>query len=203
MIFAAKSSFVSHLWLWWIALLGAIILMPWLMSPQSLQVSPVEISTAQGLGDNTSDITQSANAVFESWCIRTGMVGVTRKIAERSMSVVIVNPQRYWVGLWSLVYRAIWRVKAFAWAYIAGFFALVVPSMFDGVMTRMRKKYTFGYQNPAYFHGATHISIFFIGLTFFIPFAPFALTESTLIASIICIAVALWVASSNTQTGGL
>jgi hypothetical protein len=203
MIFAAKSSFMSHLWLWWLAMLGAIILMPWLMSPQQLQIAPKEVSTAQSLGDNLPTVKNRADATFETWCVRTGIVGATRAIAEKSMNVVIVNPQRYWVGFWSLVYRAIWRFKAFAWDYLAALIAIVAPTTFDGVMTRMRKRYMFGYQNPAYFHGATHLAIFFIGLSVFIPFAPFALTEFTLVVSVLSVALALWVASANIQTGGM
>lgn len=203
MIFAAKSSFASHLWIWWLVLLGAIILMPWLMSPQSLEVSRMETTTAQRLGDDPASITRRADATFKAWFVNSGLVGATREIAARSMNVVIVNPQRYYVGFWSLVYRAIWRIEAFAWAYVAALIAIVAPTTFDGVMARMRKRYTFGYQNPAYFHGATHLAIFFIGLSVFIPFAPFALTEMTLVVSVLCVALALWIASANTQTGGL
>lgn len=203
MIFAAKSSFASHLWLWWIAMIGAIILMPWLMSPQSLQVAPKEVATAAHLGDNPEVVTHNADATFKAWFVNTGAVEATRAIAEKSMSLIIVNPQRYWVGFWSLVYRSIWRVKAFAWAYFYGFIAIVTPTLFDGIMARMKKRYTFGYQNPAYFHGATHLAIFFVGLSVFIPFAPFALTEGTLVVSVLCVALALWIAAANTQTGGL
>ncbi len=203
MIFAAKSSFASHLWLWWIAMLGAIILMPWLMSPQSLQIGALEVRTAQHIGDVPSEVTHAANTSFDAWFVQTGAVGATRKLAEHSMNLIVVSPQRYWVGFWSLAYRAIWRVKAFAWAYLYGLIAIVAPTVFDGIMVRVRKRYSFGYQNPAYFHGGTHLAIFFVGLSVFIPFAPFALTELTLVASVLCIAVALWVAAANTQTGGL
>jgi hypothetical protein len=202
MIFAAKSSFASHLWLWWIAMLGAVILMPWLVPPDHLQVGPTEIAMAQRLGDNPKQVTQNADARFNAWFVRTGAVATTREIAAKSMDVVIVNPQRYYVGFWSLLYRAIWRLDAFGWAYFYGLIAVVLPAMFDGIMVRMRKYYSFGYQNPAYFHGATHLALFFIGLTLFIPFAPFALTEMTLVASVFLVALALWAAAANTQTGG-
>ena len=183
-------------------MLGAIILMPWLITPDHLQVGQTEIALAQHLGGNPKQVTKNADATFNAWFVQTGAVETTREIAAKSMNVVIVNPQQYYIGFWSLLYRAIWRVDAFGWAYFYGLIAVVIPMMFDGIMVRMRKYYSFGYQNPAYFHGATHLALFFIGLTFFIPFAPFALTEATLIASVFLIAFALWAAAANTQTGG-
>uniref|UniRef100_E6QMV8 DUF4400 domain-containing protein n=1 Tax=mine drainage metagenome TaxID=410659 RepID=E6QMV8_9ZZZZ len=189
------------MWLWFVLALGALLILPWVKPPEYFAVGASEIRLATSLGENPVDITQESNASFQRWMINTGAVRVSYMVMGHSIPLIITTPQTWVAGFWQMVYRAIWRIHAFGWAWIYAMSALALPSAIDGVLVRLRKKYRFEYHNPVYFQGSMHLTILILGASFFFPFAPYVLTELNIAAAAVVLATAVWVSMSNMQTG--
>jgi len=207
---AVNNQFARHT-LFWVLLLPfiAVLLMPAFMNEQTLKLPSSEVEVLRKLGQDPEQVTRRANAVFKSAFVETGVMASVDKLfrakARHGDPTSVRNSERisgkYVDGMWHMLYRAIWRFVGLWPVLSVLLLAIVVPAIVDGLVRRETKLDQFKPHNPVFFWGATHAAISAAGLFFFLPFLPMALSVWLLYGVVALVASALWVTSSNLQTG--
>lgn len=207
---AIKNTFASHLVLWVLFLpLLSILFFPVFMKDQN--IDPAEIQMVQKYGSDLATLTASSSSIFSAAFIKTGIMPATenffgggRSRTENSSEFGASSSHMAgeWVrGVWQLIYKVIWRINALVGIFIMPMFALCIPAAIDGFSVRARKKYRFENYNPVFFYTSTHTAVLMVGLFLYLPLVPIALTANILATFLVALACAIWVATSNFQTG--
>jgi hypothetical protein len=211
MIVETKSSFANHLFLWWItATIFSFIFLPAIFLPKDFEVSQSEVAFFTGIGRDTGLVTASANHLYTIIFETTGLAKIFNELylkadmgqAHQAGLSNGVQWARSWVdGFLSMAYRGIWRTLALWPVYIAGIISFCIPALIDGLVIRAKKKYDFLQSNPVFFYGAAHSVALCFGMGFFIPIIPVDIGILMIGGFFSIVALALWVAASNFQTG--
>lgn len=159
------------------------------------------------LGVDIDDLTAETNKTFSDMFISNGMMSNTEQFFSAGENARFHTFESGWAakwirGVWLMIYKAIWRMKALWLIFFLPAVALCIPAAFDGIMARAKKKYEFGSFNPVAFYSSTHLISFIIGMFVFLPLTPIALSTVILTLMLLGIAAAVWVAASNLQAGG-
>lgn len=205
-----KNQFAKHS-LFWIFLLPfmAVILMPAFMNAQALKLPMSEVDAIRELGQDPDVITRRTNESFSALFVETGAIRAMDKLfrakAKPGEPTGVRSAQsisdKYLTGMWHMLYRAMWRFNGLWPVLSVLLLAVVVPAVVDGLVIRATKLDQFKPHNPVYFWGATHTAISTAGLFLFLPFLPIPLSTLMLYGVVGLVAGALWVTSSNLQTG--
>lgn len=211
MLIETKSSFLNHLLLWVVTVtLFGLVFLPFFMSPVAFEVSIEEVRYFRSLGRDTSAVTESANNAYKAIFDDSGATQVidaffhrnNRQDNERAGIAKGVDWARRWMDNFTrMVYRGIWREIALWPIYIAGILSICIPAVVDGLAVRAKKKYDFLQSNPVFFYGAAHAVSLVLGLAFFVPIAPMAIDSTMLTICFMAVALSLWIATANLQTG--
>lgn len=200
-----KNTFLSH-FIFWVAFLPllTIIFVP-LFSPDQ-QINDSEINMVQTFGVNMEKVNSSANHAFSTVFIATGIMDATEgfvstKLQQGSNTGKVGFAARWLRGVYLMIYKSIWRLYALLSMFFIPVIALCVPAAVDGLMIRARKNYRFETSNPVFFYSSTHAFTLVFGLFFFLPIAPITLSANMLAIMLGGLSIAVWVASSNFQTG--
>lgn len=206
---AIKNTFMSHLVLWVLFLpLLSIIFFPVFMKDQN--IDPEEVQMVQKYGSDMAKLTASSSSIFSAAFIKTGIMSATENFfgggnkSEDSNEFAVSSSHMAgaWVrGVWQLIYKVIWRINALVGIFILPMLALCIPAAIDGFSVRARKKYRFENYNPVFFYTSTHTAVLMVGLFLYLPLVPIALTANILATFLVALACAIWVATSNFQTG--
>jgi hypothetical protein len=205
-----KNQFAKHT-LFWVILLPfmAVILMPAFLNAQALKLPMSEADAIRELGQDPDAITRRTNEAFSALFVETGAMRTMDKLfrakAKQGDPAGVKSAQRisdgYLTGMWHMLYRAMWRFNGLWPVLSVLLLAVVVPAVVDGLVIRATKLDQFKPHNPVYFWGATHTAISTAGLFLFLPFLPIPLSTALLYGVVGLVAAALWVTSSNLQTG--
>lgn len=205
-----KNQFARHTMFWILVLpFLAVFLMPAFLSEQALKLPNSEVDAVKELGQDAGEITRRTNETFSKLFVDSGamkaMDRLFRAKTKQGDPVGVKNAERisdrYLTGLWHMLYRALWRFNGLWPVLSILLMAVVLPSIVDGLVLRATKLDQFKPHNPVYFWGATHTAISTAGLFFFLPFLPLPLSTMLLYGVVATVAAALWVTSSNLQTG--
>ncbi|MBU3625892.1 DUF4400 domain-containing protein [Polynucleobacter sp. JS-Safj-400b-B2] len=205
-----KNPFANHILFWAVVLpMVMLAILPAFLPRAYFEINPQEVSLAKQWADIRS-VNVSVNAHFTAWFIDTSFVDrsidffSTNPLASFSSNAANANFSftSNWIqNVWLMVYRSIWRIFAF-WPVIGyAILGVVVPFALDGAVSRSKKKYEFGFQNPVYFYSAMHIFSFCIGMAIFLPMLPMAINYEVLGVFIAALALASWVTAGNFQVG--
>jgi hypothetical protein len=205
-----KNPFANHIFLWvFVVPVVMLAVLPAFLPRAYFEVFPEEATLAKAWVDIQS-VNAAVNDRFTTWFIDTRLVQrtfdffSTLPIASFSNGVDNASysfTSRWIENLWLMIYRGLWRITAFwpvIWASIVG---IILPFAIDGAVSRSKKKYEFGFQNPVYFYSAMHIFSFCIGMGVLLPMLPIPITYNTLATFIGATAVASWVTAGNFQLG--
>lgn len=202
---SVKNSFGGHLILWALFLpLLSIVFMPLLQPDQNISKS--EVKMVQGFNIDVDKITARTNDVFSSTFIKSGFMPKTEDFFG-GMSLFGGSASHSgfaakWIrGVWLQVYKAIWRINVLFYVFFIPLVALCIPSAIDGFAVRARKRYRFESYNPIFFYSSMHTLVLIIGLFIFLPLAPISLSANLLAILLGGLAIAVWIAASNFQTG--
>lgn len=205
-----KNQFARHTLMWILVLpFLAIFLMPALMNSHALILPGSEIQVMQRLGQDVDVVTRRANSAFTVLLVDTGIVRTMEKLFKAKASHTDPSAVRnsakisegYLNGMWSMLYRAIWRMVGL-WPVLSVMcLAFVVPAIVDGSVNRSTKLSMFKPHNPVFFWGATHTAISTMGIFMFLPFLPIPLSLWVVYGVVGLVAMALWTTMSNLQTG--
>lgn len=206
-----KNQFARHSLFWWVMLPFLIaVLLPLFVEKEELSLNQAEVDTFNSMGINAQLKIKQTDALFQKLFIETKIRSYFDNIFENTFK----NPANRKIqqtsrtftsswndGFWSLLYRAMWRINGLLTIYLTGLFVFVIPSFLDGLIVRAKKKYEFKNNNPLYFYGSAHMTIFIAGLAVFIPFIPYSLTALSIGLFLILLAGSSWIVASNFQTG--
>lgn len=201
---AIKNTFASHFILWTIFLpVLALIFIPLVLPEQN--IDPAEVQMAQGFKVDVVQLTDSANHTFASAFLATGIMNKTEQMfmpkQVEGLPMQTSLPARWIRGIWLMIYKFIWRVYVLLHIFLLPMVALCIPAAIDGIAVRARKSFRFERSNPIFFYSSTHAAVLVVGLFVFLPLAPLTLTSGLLAAMLVGLTAAVWVASSNFQTG--
>ncbi|PHV23317.1 hypothetical protein CSQ92_10080 [Janthinobacterium sp. BJB446] len=197
-----KNTFLSHFILWALFLpLLTIISVPLFSPDQGVQSEEVEM--LRSFGVNLDKVNASANDTFTSVFIATGVMQSTEGLVNTKFpSSAATRYAAKWLrGVYLMIYKSIWRLYALTSMFFIPVLALCIPSAVDGFMIRARKSYKFETSNPVFFYSSMHVFSLVFGLFFFLPIAPVTLSANILAVMLCSLAIAVWVASSNFQSG--
>lgn len=199
-----KNTFASHLVFWALFLpLMTLIFIP-LFKPEQ-NIDPAEVRMLQGLNVDVSQLTERANATFSSAFIVSGIMPATEDFfIKEPVQGRVTSPSTTvkWIrGVWLMTYKFIWRVHALWQIFLLPLVALSIPAIIDGIAVRSKKKFSFDRSNPIFFYASTHLVTLVIGLFVFLPLSPMTLTTNLMVAMLVGLTFAIWVASANFQTG--
>jgi hypothetical protein len=206
-----NNTFVRHTVFWTLFLpLISIIFLPVLFSNQD--IDPKEQEMVQRLGVNIEKVTNRTNHIYTTAFINTGILPRT----EDFFSGDIIGSKKYnipiaaasskfsssWIrGVWTLIYKGLWRLNMLISIFFIPMLLLCIPAAIDGSAIRAKKRYDFGSNNPVFFYSSLHIAVLVFGLFIYLPLMPVTLTSGILGVFLAALAIAIWVASSNLQTG--
>lgn len=205
-----KNPFLRHMVMWIITLpFVASLLMPAVIATEYFRIPASEQETLRVLGQSPQAITERANASFTAMFIDTGVYATVEKlfrskghgIGGKGQSNIAKTSNRYLEGLWSLIYRAIWRFMGLWPVLSVLMLAIALPALIDGVVARECKLDQFKPHNPVIFWGSAHLAIFTMGAFLFLPLLPFPISLGVLYGSVGLVAMALWTTMANLQTG--
>jgi len=206
-----KNSFAKHLLFWsWVLPLAAGLALPLLLSPDHFTIKLAEVEMIASGGADLASINEDTNRQFHELFMETGIQpmiskffneGVSKHIFPNGVSHSVQIQSDYNKGLWRLIYRALWRLNAFAHVAFAYLLALFIPACLDAAMVRARKAHNFELHNPVFFWGAGHSVVLMAGLVLFLPFLPVTLSLPMLLLCLAAACASAWVAISNFQTG--
>lgn len=208
---AVNNSFGRHfvLWVFFLPFIS-IIVSPLLMDDSG--ISKTEYQMVQSLGVNSAEVTATTNRVFSNWFIKTRVVSWTEELfgekakrEDKAKSVFsraqVEISTGYIENFWAMIYKVIWRWRMLLEVLIIPFCILAVAAMVDGVVQRIKKRYTFSNANPVLFYGSTHLVIAIIGMSVFLPVLPFELSKELLGLFLVGATAGIWITSSNLQIG--
>jgi Domain of unknown function (DUF4400) len=206
-----ENNFARHSLFWfWTLPIVALLVMPVFFSPAAFMITQEETTTfANVMSIDTNAATLRANAIFSSMFIESGVYAAVNKFFHAPMGIFHMNGQvqaqrvnsTYASALWLMFYRGIWRLTALWPAVLSVIVAIGIPALIDGWATRAKKNYTFESHNPVYFWSASHSFIMVLGLGFFLPLTPVALSPVTFLFYSFMLCITAWVTAANFQTG--
>lgn len=201
---SAKSSFGGHFILWAMFLpLLSIIALPILEPDQNIKEA--EVQMAKSLNVDVDKVTAATNNVYSAAFIETGILPATENFFGGSVAGLAASKGAIaakWIrGVWLQVYKAVWRVHVLFYAFLIPLLVLCVAAAVDGFAVRARKRYRFENYNPIFFYSSMHAVVFIVGLFVFLPLAPITLSVGILAAMLACLTFAVWITTSNFQTG--
>lgn len=201
---AIKNTFARHLVLWAIFLpVLTLIFLPLLLPEQN--IDPAEVKMMQDLNVDVGKLTASANSTFAAAFMSNGLMQASERLFTPTpvagMPFQTSFPAKWMRGIWLIIYKCIWRIHALTQIFLLPLLGLSVAAAVDGIAVRARKSYSFQRSNPLFFYSSMHTAVLVLGLFVFLPLAPLTLTSNLLTAMLIGLTLAVWVASSNFQTG--
>jgi hypothetical protein len=180
-----------------------IIFLP-LVNPEQ-NIDPAEVKMLQGMNVDISQLTERANTSFSNAFIVTGIMPATEGFFVKPPQQGTARPPSAtakWIrGVWLMTYKFVWRVHALWQIFLIPLIALSIPAIIDGIAVRSKKKFSFDRSNPIFFYASTHLVTLVLGLFVFLPLSPVTLTTNLLVAMLVALTLAIWVASANFQTG--
>lgn len=199
-----KTSFGGHFIFWALFLpLLSIVALPLLEPDQNIR--PAEIEMAQSLNVDLGRLNERTNSFYQSAFIETGLLPATENFFSGS---VLGKPSEKsavagtWIrGVWLQVYKGVWRVHVLFYAFLIPLLVLCTAAAIDGFAVRARKRYRFENHNPIFFYSSMHVVVFIVGMFVFLPLAPITLSIGILSGMLACLAFAVWITTSNFQTG--
>lgn len=200
-----QNSFARHFVFWALFLpLLTIVFVPIFVPDQSIDVA--EVQMVESFNVDVSKLTQMANGTFVGAFVSTGIMSKTEgffqgKGAMQTTSQHATSSSSWIRGVWLMIYKLIWRIYALLRIFFIPLLALCIPAAIDGFTVRARKRYRFETSNPIFFYTSTHTVTFVFGLFVFLPLAPVTLSANMLAAMLAGLALAVWVAAANFQTG--
>jgi len=200
-----KNTFASHFVFWTLFLpLLTIIFVPLVVPDQNIDQQ--EVAMVGGFNVDLAPMTESANKTFSALFIESGAMGASEEVFASKFEGEGFLPHNgfaaKWIrGVWLMIYKAIWRFYALLHIFFLPVLFLTVPAAVDGFMIRARKKYRFESYNPVFFYSSTHALTLVLGLFVFLPLAPITLSGNILAGMLVGLAISVWVATSNFQTG--
>ncbi len=209
---SVKNTFMSHMVFWLVFLpILTIIFLP--LMKIAADIDPVELRMVTSAGVDVQEVAEKVNARFSNWFIRTGVMpasesffgGYVPGTDQQEGMGMATNMRTFaadWVrGMWIIVYRAMWRLQALSGIYIAALFAICLPAFIDGLAVRARKRYQFENYNPVFFYFSYHSAVLVLGILFYLPIVPVALSPLVVILFLGLLGTAIWWAAANLQTG--
>lgn len=201
---SVKSSFAGHFAFWALFLpLLSIVALPLIEPDQEIKVA--EVDMAHTLNVDVDKVTEATNRVYTSAFINTGVLPATEEFFSGSLAGIPAAHGALagkWIrGVWLQIYKAVWRVHVLFYAFFVPLLVLCVAAAVDGFSVRARKRYRFENHNPIFFYSSMHIVVFILGMFVFLPLAPITLSVGVLAGMLACMALAVWIATSNFQTG--
>lgn len=206
-----QNTFLRHAVFWCVFLpFLSLIFLPLLIEDQNIDQN--EIVMIGKLGINVEMATERTNALYSSMFISTGILHTTEKFFSGNIIpnqghdlekvVEATSFSAKWIrGFWLLLYKCIWRLNMLISIFFIPTIIVCIPSAVDGFATRARKQFRFERANPVYFYSSMHLAVFIVGLFVYLPLLPIALTANLLALFIFSLSAAVWIASSNFQTG--
>lgn len=202
---SVKNTFGRHFvfWVFFLPLLS-IIFLPLISADQNIDEGEVQMVKAFNV--DMDKLSERANGTFTRAFVATGAMGASEAFfAGKGTGQAGAGKNGMatkWIrGVWLMVYKTIWRWYALLWIFFVPMVALSIPAAVDGFTVRARKRYRFETSNPVFFYSSTHALTLVLGLFFFLPLAPMTLSAIVLFGMLVALAVAVWVAASNFQTG--
>lgn len=209
---SVKNTFMSHIVFWLVFLpILTIIFLPLLK--MKADIDPSELKMVAGAGVNVGEVADKVNARFSDWFIRSGIMPATESFfggyvpgrQQQEGMGMATNMRMFaadWVrGMWIVIYRAMWRLQALSGIYVAALFAICLPALIDGLAIRARKRYQFENYNPVFFYFSYHSAVLVLGMLFYLPIVPVALSPLIVIMFLGLLGTAIWWAAANLQTG--
>lgn len=206
-----KNTFMSHL-IFWVVFLPVLTIVFLPLLKFDTNIDPAELQMMVSAGVDTKAVSAKVNAQFTNAFIRTGIMpaseqffggkasGTTYK--ENSLAASASSFAGDWIrGMWTIIYRAMWRFQSLLSLYIAALVAICVPAMIDGLVIRARKRYHFENSNPVFFYFSYHSAVLVVGLLCYLPLVPIALTPAILAIFLGALGISMWWAASHFQTG--
>lgn len=200
---SVNNSFLRHLVFWGLFLpLLSILLVP-LFAPDQ-KIHGEEITMVSEMGVDVTSLNSHSRQTFTRFFVDTKLVSSTEKFFSGRVEGKPDSPRtafsRKWInGVWQMVYRAVWRLRALSLIFFIPVICLALPAFIDGLSVRARKKYDFEADDPGIFYSSAHLATVALGLFVCLPFLPFALTANLLALMLVALVGAVWVASSNFQ----
>lgn len=106
-----------------------------------------------------------------------------------------------WVrNVWLGGYKLLLRLNAL-WVWVPALLPFTLAAFVDGMLTRRRKDYTFGYTDPVKYNIATHMMVFVVGMALLTLVAPLSIYALALPLIGIAIAIPITVLMANFQSG--
>lgn len=205
-----KNQFARHGLFWfWVLPFAFILMIPAFFSREEMRVPMEEIQTMALLGQDVDAITRRADSIFNTVFVNTGATSFSAKLFKSSVKEddpeffrnLAKSTNKYNENVWNMIYRAIWRLAGLWPTLTALMLAVALPSMVDGLVIRAKKVDVFESHNPVFFWSAGHTLVMVVGVFFLLPLLPIPISITLLYGAVGIISVALWVTSSNFQTG--
>ena len=200
---SVNNSFLRHFIFWCVFLpFLSLILVPVFFPDQ--QIKKEEVSMVKDMGIDVEELNRHTNTTFKKMFVETKMVSATESFFAGKATMKVAEEgakfSSHWIyGVWMMVYRAVWRLKALSVVFFIPVTCLAVPALVDGLAVRARKKYDWQTDNPAVFYSSTHVVTVAMGLFFCLPFLPVTLTTNLLAALLVMFSFAIWIAAANFQ----
>lgn len=202
---SVKNTFARHMTFWMLFLpLLTLILIPLVMPEQG--VEPTEMMMVRDMGIDLPALEKSSTATFSNWFVNTGVMAATvdffsGRNAGNHGSVQNGTSAKWIKGVWVIVYRAIWRMKALSSIFFLPVALLCVPALLDGLSVRARKWYRLESHNNVSFYSSGHTVTMAVGLFVFLPFVPITLTANMLAIMLLALVCGIWLVTANYQQG--
>jgi len=201
-----KNSFLSHAVFWIIFLpILAYIFLPFLVPDQKIDAQEMAFVTAYV--PDMNKLNERTKNTFSDLFVNTGMVEATEgfftggRNSGKLFSIGSDWAGNWMRGLWAMIYKTIWRFNAMFSIALLPTVALCIAAIVDGFSTRAKKRYNFERSNQVFFYTSTHTAVFMLGMFIFLPIIPIPLTAHVIAAFMGILAIALWYATTNFQTG--
>jgi hypothetical protein len=200
---AVSNSFLRHFIFWGLFLpLLSMILVLLVWPDQSIQKA--EVAMVNDLGGDVVGLNHQTDRAFKRWFVDTKVVSATETFFAGKATLKAAKEgtkvSSQWIyGVWMMVYRAIWRLKALSTVFFVPVLCLAVPALVDGLAVRARKQYDWQSDNPAVFYSSTHAVTVAVGLFVCLPFLPVTLTANLLAGLLVLFTFAIWFAAANFQ----
>ena len=126
---AVSNSFLRHFIFWGLFLpLLSVILVPLVWPDQSIQKA--EVAMVKDLGGDLVGLNHQTDTTFRRWFVDTKVVSATETFFAGNATLQAAEEgtkvSSQWIyGVWMMVYRAIWRLKALAMVFFAPVLCLV------------------------------------------------------------------------------
>lgn len=207
-----KNTFMSHL-VFWVLFLPVLTVVFLPLLNMNGDIDGEEMAMIVRSGVDVKELSARVNSRFSALFIETGIMpvteqffglsGLTKESTDSNFAWTAANFAGNWVrGVWTIIYRAFWRLHALLGIYVSAIFAVCLPAVIDGFSMRARKKYQFQNTNPVVFYFSYHMAVLVVGLLIFLPLVPIPLTPILIGFFLTGLGVAMWWATANFQSGG-